>query len=451
MGARLEAVVEGLLEPVPEDRLPAEDALAILQGRPRPARWVAAGRSGRGVLASPEHCCMLLGVHWPARGGQAPTLLRPPCPVSAGARCSRRPATAPTRLQTPPGTGAAPPAARSLSRSGARASKSTSRPAASGAALTWLLLPQLPSSAGPPQRPATDPIAAVPTPPHPLPPWLACSSDSLATGAFAIAWNSFVAFWTISALAGGGLLFGLFSLPFWAAGWTLAKQAFGRQFIRWVGVGGGRQRWGAWGWAGVLRRSAHRLSIRPAITCFLPGCLQGAPGHQPHQLESGAAAGVCAAGRRRVERGGRAVQGGVRWVEQLAGWSWLPCAGSLRTGQHATASTAAGAGAAPLSFLLCAAPFACPPTPCRPHRRPVQRQHRGGGGGQRRAAVPAGPAGGRCRAGPGAGCWLGEAASALALPWPCWAATRFGPPAAAACRCHKPASAAMPRQNRRRV
>lgn len=41
-----------------------------------------------------------------------------------------------------------------------------------------------------------------------------------------------MAFWTFSAVAGGGLLFGLFSLPFWAAGIQLAKQAFGRQFIR---------------------------------------------------------------------------------------------------------------------------------------------------------------------------------------------------------------------------
>ena len=41
-----------------------------------------------------------------------------------------------------------------------------------------------------------------------------------------------MAFWTFSAVAGGGLLFGLFSLPFWAAGYQLAKQAFGRQFIR---------------------------------------------------------------------------------------------------------------------------------------------------------------------------------------------------------------------------
>ena len=63
------------------------------------------------------------------------------------------------------------------------------------------------------------------------------SGDSVATGAFAIAWNSFVAVWTISAVAGGGVLFGLFSLPFWAAGWQLAKQAFGRQFIRCVDWG----------------------------------------------------------------------------------------------------------------------------------------------------------------------------------------------------------------------
>lgn len=58
------------------------------------------------------------------------------------------------------------------------------------------------------------------------------AGNSAATGAFAIAWNAFVAFWTVSALAGGGVLFALFSLPFWAAGASLAKQAFGRQFVR---------------------------------------------------------------------------------------------------------------------------------------------------------------------------------------------------------------------------
>lgn len=34
-------------------------------------------------------------------------------------------------------------------------------------------------------------------------------------------------FWTFSALASGGVLFALFSAPFWYAGWQLAGQAFG--------------------------------------------------------------------------------------------------------------------------------------------------------------------------------------------------------------------------------
>ena len=40
----------------------------------------------------------------------------------------------------------------------------------------------------------------------------------LAAGAFAVAWNAFVAFWTVSAIASGGVLIALFSLPFWFAG-----------------------------------------------------------------------------------------------------------------------------------------------------------------------------------------------------------------------------------------
>lgn len=44
----MEAAVEGLLEPVPEDRMRAEEALALLTGKPRPARcgrqgWVCKG------------------------------------------------------------------------------------------------------------------------------------------------------------------------------------------------------------------------------------------------------------------------------------------------------------------------------------------------------------------------------------------------------------------------
>lgn len=44
------------------------------------------------------------------------------------------------------------------------------------------------------------------------------------SGAFAVAWSSFVAFWTVAAFTGGGLLFAAFSIPFWGAGFALARQ-----------------------------------------------------------------------------------------------------------------------------------------------------------------------------------------------------------------------------------
>lgn len=47
------------------------------------------------------------------------------------------------------------------------------------------------------------------------------------TAGFAVAWNSFIAFWTASAITGGApLLFTAFSIPFWAAGASMSKQAF---------------------------------------------------------------------------------------------------------------------------------------------------------------------------------------------------------------------------------
>lgn len=54
---------------------------------------------------------------------------------------------------------------------------------------------------------------------------------SISTGGFALFWNGFVAVWTAGALASGGILFALFSIPFWAAGISMAKAAIGRQFI----------------------------------------------------------------------------------------------------------------------------------------------------------------------------------------------------------------------------
>ena len=54
---------------------------------------------------------------------------------------------------------------------------------------------------------------------------------SAGTGAFAVAWNGFVAFWTASALAaGGGLLMAAFSIPFWLAGSSVAKTALQEVF-----------------------------------------------------------------------------------------------------------------------------------------------------------------------------------------------------------------------------
>lgn len=58
------------------------------------------------------------------------------------------------------------------------------------------------------------------------------NGNSVGTGMFAVVWNAFVAFWTFSALASGGVLFALFSAPFWFAGWQLAGAAFGGALTR---------------------------------------------------------------------------------------------------------------------------------------------------------------------------------------------------------------------------
>lgn len=67
-------------------------------------------------------------------------------------------------------------------------------------------------------------------------------SEQAYTGAFAVAWNAFVAVWTISALAGGGIVFALFSLPFWAAGVSLGKTALAGSLIK-EDLDIGQQKW----------------------------------------------------------------------------------------------------------------------------------------------------------------------------------------------------------------
>lgn len=49
------------------------------------------------------------------------------------------------------------------------------------------------------------------------------AGDTVYTGTFAVAWNVFVGFWTVGAVAGGGVLVALFSLPFWAAGFMMGR------------------------------------------------------------------------------------------------------------------------------------------------------------------------------------------------------------------------------------
>lgn len=58
------------------------------------------------------------------------------------------------------------------------------------------------------------------------------SGSSVGGGLFAVVWNAFVAFWTMSALASGGLLFALFSAPFWFAGYQLASSSLSGALLK---------------------------------------------------------------------------------------------------------------------------------------------------------------------------------------------------------------------------
>jgi len=65
------------------------------------------------------------------------------------------------------------------------------------------------------------------------------SSEIVSLTLFAIAWNSFILFWTAGALSApfpGNFVFGLFSLPFWGAGismvWGILFSLFGRVRLR---------------------------------------------------------------------------------------------------------------------------------------------------------------------------------------------------------------------------
>ncbi|GFR48227.1 hypothetical protein Agub_g10088, partial [Astrephomene gubernaculifera] len=68
------------------------------------------------------------------------------------------------------------------------------------------------------------------------------TTDIALTGTFALAWNAFVAVWTVGAIASGGLLFAAFSAPFWVAGWQLAQGVLGGALMR-ERLGVGRRKW----------------------------------------------------------------------------------------------------------------------------------------------------------------------------------------------------------------
>ncbi|KAL4535053.1 hypothetical protein Ndes2526A_g05906 [Nannochloris sp. 'desiccata'] len=203
MGPVLESVVEGLLEPVLEDRLSAEEALNILTGKEfrktagAAAAVAAAAQRGGGRSGSRTAG---VGNGAPRRSGGA-----------VGGSAFRNSSIGDTNNTA------------SLQQRGSRESPAFLEPRPSSGS-TGLSLRKPPGSRI--QVKKKGPRLEIDIPPARF------DGNTAATGAFAVVWNAFVAFWTVSALAGGGILFALFSVPFWFAGVSLLKQSFGRQFLR---------------------------------------------------------------------------------------------------------------------------------------------------------------------------------------------------------------------------
>lgn len=190
MGPVLESVVEGLLEPVLEDRLSAEEALNILSGKGFRKSPAAAQRSGGRSAGNG-------GATRRSRGAVGGSVFRNSFEGNN--------------------------TTSSLQQGNKRESPAFLEPRPSSGS-TGLSLRKPPGSRI--QVKKKGPRLEIDIPPARF------DGNTAATGAFAVAWNAFVAFWTVSALAGGGILFALFSVPFWFAGASLLKQSFGRQFLR---------------------------------------------------------------------------------------------------------------------------------------------------------------------------------------------------------------------------
>jgi len=158
--ARWAQLLDGLLEPVAEDRLSADEALAVLQGQP--------------VRSRPAGSTALRGT------GAREALVPPRNATEAYMRMS---ALAPAPVKSKP------------AGSRVQLERTTNR-------LDVLIPPK------------------------------GLGMDTAFTGAFALVWNGFVAVWTVGALASGGLLFALFSVPFWFAGAQLARQTMAGALTR---------------------------------------------------------------------------------------------------------------------------------------------------------------------------------------------------------------------------
>ncbi|KXZ55099.1 hypothetical protein GPECTOR_3g253 [Gonium pectorale] len=175
----LAALVDGLLEPLVEDRLTAAEAVEVLQGKASGGR----GAAGRREVATSGF----------ARRRQRAAPAPPATPEEAYMRQAMALSRPPARLARPTGSRV------QLQRS-------------------------------------EDGRLDVVIPPKGF------TADTAFTGTFALAWNAFVAFWTVGALASGGLLFALFSAPFWFAGVQIARGAIGGALTR-ERLAVGRKRW----------------------------------------------------------------------------------------------------------------------------------------------------------------------------------------------------------------
>ncbi|GAB4823289.1 hypothetical protein N2152v2_010335 [Parachlorella kessleri] len=204
MSSRLRLLVEGLLEPLVEDRMTARQAMGVLRGDAAPAgRQYAAQRgSGRGGSVGGSRFSeeaqrrRQQQLQWLQRQQDQQLSLRGLGQYG-------------TELYPGPYGRAVPPMAPREPRAPAGRAGPARKPAGSRVVVTQ-----------------QGPRLEIEIPPAGL------TGSSISIGAFALVWNAFVAFWTVSALAGGGLLFGLFSIPFWLAGGQLAKSALAGAFKR---------------------------------------------------------------------------------------------------------------------------------------------------------------------------------------------------------------------------